>query len=145
MIIYITIILAFVLIAAYKRNISSHSFNCVYDLYFSLFNLYFNRIYHSFGLPIYLNVVPTNLLPVFKLLIFSVVLLFLSQIIEDLLLDYEYTSLASLFTFTTKAILLIVWLNHMNNFMTSLYQFWDYSLEGMNSNGRNTYVFSATG
>ncbi|MER2172921.1 MAG: hypothetical protein ABS938_20095, partial [Psychrobacillus psychrodurans] len=64
----------------------------------------------------YISVIPANLLPVFKLLLFSVVLLFLSQIIEELFLDYEYTSLATLFTFTTKAILLIVWLNHMQQF-----------------------------
>lgn len=115
MIIYITIILAFVLLQLIKE-IYPRIHTIVYTIYIFLFLTYILTV---FIIPLasqYINVLPTNLLPVFKLLTFSVVLLFLSQIIEDLLLDYEYTSLASLFTFTTKAILLIVWLNHMQQF-----------------------------
>jgi len=115
MIIYITIILAFVLLQLIKE-IYPRIHTIVYTIYIFLFLTYIFTVFIIPTVSQYINVIPTNLLPVFKLLIFSVVLLFLSQIIEDLLLDYEYTSLASLFTFTTKAILLIVWLNHMQQF-----------------------------
>lgn len=115
MIIYITIILAFVLLQLIKE-IYPRIHTIVYTIYIFLFLTYILTIFIIPLVSQYINVLPTNLLPVFKLLTFSVVLLFLSQIIEDLLLDYEYTSLASLFTFTTKAILLIVWLNHMQQF-----------------------------
>ena len=115
MIIYITIILAFVLLQLIKE-IYPRIHTIVYTIYIFLFLTYIFTVFIIPFVSQYLNVLPTNLLPVFKLLIFSVALLFISQIIEDLLLDYEYTSLASLFTFTTKAILLIVWLNHMQQF-----------------------------
>ena len=115
MIIYITIILAFVLLQLIKE-IYPRIHTIVYTIYIFLFLTYIFTVFIIPTVSQYITVIPTNLLPVFKLLIFSVVLLFLSQIIEDLLLDYEYTSLASLFTFTTKAILLIVWLNHMQQF-----------------------------
>ncbi|SFQ74640.1 hypothetical protein SAMN05421670_0068 [Psychrobacillus psychrotolerans] len=115
MIIYITIILAFVLLQLIKE-IYPRIHTIVYTIYIFLFLTYILTVFIIPLVSQYINVLPTNLLPVFKLLTFSVVLLFLSQIIEDLLLDYEYTSLASLFTFTTKAILLIVWLNHMQQF-----------------------------
>ena len=115
MIIYITIILAFVLLQLIKE-IYPRIHTIVYTIYIFLFLTYILTVFIIPLVSQYINVIPTNLLPVFKLLIFSVILLFLSQIIEDLLLDYEYTSLASLFTFTTKAILLIVWLNHMQQF-----------------------------
>lgn len=115
MIIYITIILAFVLLRLIKE-IYPRIHTIVYTIYIFLFLTYILTVFIIPLVSQYINVLPTNLLPVFKLLTFSVVLLFLSQIIEDLLLDYEYTSLASLFTFTTKAILLIVWLNHMQQF-----------------------------
>lgn len=115
MIIYITIILAFVLLQLIKE-IYPRIHTIVYTIYIFLFLTYILTVFIIPLVSQYINVLPTNLLPVFKLLAFSVVLLFLSQIIEDLLLDYEYTSLASLFTFTTKAILLIVWLNHMQQF-----------------------------
>lgn len=115
MVIYITIILAFVLLQLIKESYPRiHSI--VYTIYIFLFLTYIFTVFIIPYVSQYISVVPANLLPVFKLLLFSVVLLFLSQIIEDLLLDYEYTSLASLFTFTTKAILLIVWLNHMKQF-----------------------------
>ncbi|NME04370.1 hypothetical protein HF876_00775 [Psychrobacillus sp. BL-248-WT-3] len=58
-----------------------------------------------------------------KLLLFSVILLFISQIIEELLEDYEYTSLASLITITTKAILLVVWIQHMEPFYQKFFSF----------------------
>ena len=115
MIIYITIILAFVLLQLIKE-IYPRIHTIVYTIYIFLFLTYILTVFIIPLVSQYINVIPTNLLPVFKLLTFSVILLFLSQIIEDLLLDYEYTSLASLFTFTTKAILLIVWLNHMRQF-----------------------------
>lgn len=115
MIIYITIILAFVLLQLIKE-IYPRIHTIVYTIYIFLFLTYILTVFIIPLVSQYINVIPTNLLPVFKLLTFSVILLFLSQIIEDLLLDYEYTSLASLFTFTTKAILLIVWLNHMQQF-----------------------------
>ena len=115
MIIYITIILAFVLLQLIKE-IYPRIHTIVYTIYIFLFLTYILTVFIIPLVSQYINVIPTNLLPVFKLLTFSVILLFLSQIIEDLLLGYEYTSLASLFTFTTKAILLIVWLNHMQQF-----------------------------
>lgn len=115
MIIYITIILVFVLLQLIKE-IYPRIHPIVYTIYIFLFLTYILNVFIIPSVSQYITVIPANLLPVFKLLIFSVILLFLSQIIEDLLLDYEYTSLASLFTFTTKAILLIVWLNHMQQF-----------------------------
>jgi hypothetical protein len=115
MVIYITIILAFILLQLIKETYPRiHSI--VYTIYIFLFLTYIFTVIIIPYASQYISVIPANLLPVFKLLLFSVVLLFLSQIIEELLLDYEYTSLASLFTFTTKAILLIVWLNHMKQF-----------------------------
>ncbi|MCK1999042.1 hypothetical protein MPH47_17735 [Psychrobacillus psychrodurans] len=115
MVIYITIILAFVLLQLVKETYPRiHSI--VYTIYIFLFLTYIFTVLIIPYVSQYISVIPANLLPVFKLLLFSVVLLFLSQIIEELFLDYEYTSLASLFTFTTKAILLIVWLNHMQQF-----------------------------
>lgn len=115
MIIYITIILAFVLLQ-FIKEIYPRIHSIVYTIYIFLFLTYIFTIIIIPYVSQYASVIPANLLPVFKLLLFSVVLLFLSQIIEELFLDYEYTSLASLFTFTTKAILLIVWLNHMKQF-----------------------------
>ena len=115
MVIYITIILAFVLLQLIKETYPRiHSI--VYTIYIFLFLTYIFTVFIIPYVSQFIAVTPSNLLPVFKLLIFSVVLLFLSQIIEELLLEYEYTSLASLFTFTTKAILLIVWMNHMKQF-----------------------------
>lgn len=115
MIIYITIILAFVLLQLIKESYPRiHSI--VYTIYIFLFLTYIFTVFIIPYVSQYTSVIPANLLPVFKILLFSVILLFLTQIIEELLLDYEYTSLASLFTFTTKAILLIVWLNHMKQF-----------------------------
>ncbi|SEM44806.1 hypothetical protein SAMN04487786_1824 [Paenisporosarcina quisquiliarum] len=115
MVIYITIILAFVLLQLVKETYPRiHSI--VYTIYIFLFLTYIFTVLIIPYVSQYISVIPANLLPVFKLLLFSVVLLFLSQIIEELFLDYEYTSLATLFTFTTKAILLIVWLNHMQQF-----------------------------
>lgn len=115
MIIYITIILVFVLLQLIKE-IYPRIHPIVYTIYIFLFLTYILNVFIIPSVSQYITIIPANLLPVFKLLIFSVTLLFLSQIIEDLLLDYEYTSLASLFTFTTKAILLMVWLNHMQQF-----------------------------
>jgi len=115
MIIYFIIIVAFCLLQLIKETYPRiHS--VVYTIYIFVLLIF---IFTTFIIPYvsqYVAVIPENLLPVFKLLLFSVILLFISQIIEELLLDYEYTSLASLFTFTTKAILIIVWLNHMKQF-----------------------------
>lgn len=115
MIIYLTIILAFCLLQLIKETYPRiHSI--VYTIYIFLFLTYILTVFIIPFVSQYTSFIPANLLPVFKLLIFSVVLLFLSQIIEELLSDYEYTSLATLFTFTTKAILLLVWLNHLKQF-----------------------------
>lgn len=115
MVIYITIILAFILLQLIKE-IYPRIHSIVYTIYIFLFLTYLFTVIIIPYASQYITLIPANLLPVFKLLLFSVILLVLSQIIEELLLDYEYTSLASLFTFTTKAILLIVWLNHMKQF-----------------------------
>ena len=115
MIIYITIILAFCLLQLIKE-IYPRIHSIVYTIYIFLFLTYLFTVIIIPYASQYISLIPANLLPVFKLLLFSVILLVLSQIIEELLLDYEYTSLASLFTFSTKAILLIVWLNHMKQF-----------------------------
>lgn len=115
MIVYVTIILAFCLLQLVKETYPKlHSI--IYTIYIFLFLTY---IVTSIVIPFvtqYISIVPEALLPVFKLLLFSVILLFISQIVEELLLDYEYTSLAIIITFTTKAILLIVWLQHMKKF-----------------------------
>ena len=115
MVIYITIILAFILLQLIKE-IYPRIHSIVYTIYIFLFLTYLFTVIIIPYTSQYITLIPANLLPVFKLLLFSVILLVLSQIIEELLLDYEYTSLASIFTFTTKAILLIVWLNHMKQF-----------------------------
>ncbi|WP_277587454.1 hypothetical protein [Psychrobacillus antarcticus] len=115
MVIYITIILAFILLQLIKE-IYPRIHSIVYTIYIFLFLTYLFTVIIIPYASQYISLVPANLLPVFKLLLFSVILLVLSQIIEELLLDYEYTSLASLFAFTTKAILLIVWLKHMKQF-----------------------------
>lgn len=115
MVIYITIILAFILLQLIKE-IYPRIHSIVYTIYIFLFLTYLFTVIIIPYASQYISLIPANLLPVFKLLLFSVILLVLSQIIEELLLDYEYTSLASLFAFTTKAILLIVWLNHMKQF-----------------------------
>lgn len=115
MIVYVTIILAFCLLQLVKESYPRlHSI--IYTIYIFLFSTY---LLISVVIPFvsqHLSVVPVALLPVIKLLLFSVLLLFISQIVEELLLDYEYTSLATMITFTTKAIILIVWLQHMKQF-----------------------------
>lgn len=88
----------------------------IYTIYIFLFLYY---IIVSILIPYFqevITIVPTPLLPVVKLLLFSVILLFVSQIVEELLLEYEYTSLASMMSFTTKAIIILVWVNHMKQF-----------------------------
>lgn len=115
MIVYVTIILAFCLLQLVKETYPRiHSI--IYTIYVFLFLTY---LVTSIVVPFvnqYFSVVPVALLPVFKLLLFSVLLLFISQIVEELLLDYEYTSLATIFTFTTKVIILLAWLQHMKQF-----------------------------
>ncbi len=115
MIVYITIIIAFCLLQLVKE-IYPKLHSLIYTIYIFLFLTYLTT---SIIIPFinqYISSVPEAILPIVKLLLFSVILLFISQIVEELLEDYEYTSLASLITFTTKAILLIVWLQHMIQF-----------------------------
>ncbi|TQR19571.1 hypothetical protein [Psychrobacillus vulpis] len=115
MIVYVTIIIAFCLLQLVKE-IYPRIHSVIYTIYIILFLYY---ILMTFIIPYtteFISVIPSALLPVFKLLIFSVILLFVSQIIEELLADYEYTSLATIITFTTKAILVLVWLRHMQQF-----------------------------
>ena len=115
MIVYITIIIAFCLLQLVKE-IYPKLHSLIYTIYIFLFLTYLTT---SIIIPFinqYISNVPEAILPIVKLLLFSVILLFISQIVEELLEDYEYTSLASLITFTTKAILLIVWLQHMKQF-----------------------------
>lgn len=83
MVIYITIILAFVLLQLVKETYPRiHSI--VYTIYIFLFLTYIFTVLIIPYVSQYISVIPANLLPVFKLLLFSVVLLFLSQIIEEL-------------------------------------------------------------
>lgn len=115
MIVYITIIIAFCLLQLVKE-IYPKLHSLIYTIYIFLFLTYLTT---SIIIPFinqYISSVPEAILPIVKLLLFSVILLFISQIVEELLEDYEYTSLASLITFTTKAILIIVWLQHMKQF-----------------------------
>ncbi|PZX07260.1 hypothetical protein C7437_101372 [Psychrobacillus insolitus] len=115
MIVYLIIILAFILLQFMKESYPRlHS--VIYTIYIFLFLYY---IIVSILIPYFqevITIVPTPLLPVVKLLLFSVILLFVSQIVEELLLEYEYTSLASMMSFTTKAIIILVWVNHMKQF-----------------------------
>lgn len=115
MIVYLIIILAFILLQFLKESYPRlHS--VIYTIYIFLFLYY---IIVSILIPYFqevITIVPTPLLPVVKLLLFSVILLFVSQIVEELLLEYEYTSLASMMSFTTKAIIILVWVNHMKQF-----------------------------
>ncbi|GGA30758.1 hypothetical protein [Psychrobacillus lasiicapitis] len=115
MIVYVTIILAFCLLELVKETYPRlHSI--IYTIYIFLFLTY---LVISLIIPFvthYFSIVPVALLPVFKLLLFSVLLLFITQIVEELLSEYEYTSLATMFTFTTKAIILLAWLQHMKQF-----------------------------
>lgn len=115
MIVYLIIILAFILLQFLKESYPRlHS--VIYTIYIFLFLYY---IIVSILIPYFqevITIVPTPLLPVVKLLLFSVILLFVSQIVEELLLEYEYTSLASMMAFTTKAIIILVWVNHMKQF-----------------------------
>ncbi|QFF99412.1 hypothetical protein PB01_11575 [Psychrobacillus glaciei] len=120
MIVYITIIIAFCLLQLVKA-IYPRLHSVVYTIYIFLFLSY---ILMNFIIPYttqFISVIPTALLPVFKLLLFSVILLFVSQIVEELLIEYEYTSLATILTFTTKAILIIVWLRHMQQFYAKFF------------------------
>lgn len=120
MIVYVTIIIAFSLLQLMKETYPRmHS--VIYTIYVFLFLYY---IMMTFIIPYstqFISIVPTALLPVFKLLLFSVILLFISQIVEELLIDYEYTSLATMITFTTKAILILVWLRHMQQFYSKFF------------------------
>lgn len=120
MIVYVTIILVFSLLEFVKESYPRlHS--SIYTIYIFLFLSY---IVVTFVIPIstqFITTVPAPLLPVVKLLVFSVVMLFLSQILEELLMDYEYTSLATIITFTTKAIILLTWLEHMRPFYAKLF------------------------
>ena len=120
MIVYVTIILAFILLQLVKETYPRlHSI--VYTIYVFLFLMY---MVTSVVIPFvsqYILVIPDNLVPIFKLLLFSVILLFVSQIVEELLEDYEYTSLATMMTFTTKAILLLVWLQHMQPYFEKFF------------------------
>jgi len=115
MIVYLIIILAFILLQFMKESYPRlHS--VIYTIYIFLFLYY---IIVSILIPYFqevITIVPTPLLPVVKLLLFSVILLFVSQIVEELLLEYEYTSLASMMSFTTKALIILVWVNHMKQF-----------------------------
>ncbi len=115
MIVYVTIILLFCLLEFIKETYPRlHSI--IYTIFIFLFLTYLAQSAIFPFINQALDVVPTVILPVIKLLLFSVFLLFLSQIVEELLIDYEYTSLATIITFTTKAILLIVWFQHMQPF-----------------------------
>ncbi|WP_313893820.1 hypothetical protein [Psychrobacillus sp.] len=120
MIVYVTIILAFSLLEFVKETYPKlHT--SIYTIYLFLFLYY---IVATFVIPIstqFITAVPTPILPVFKLLVFSVVMLFVSQVFEELLQDYEYTSLATLITFTTKAIVLLMWLEHMRPFYAKFF------------------------
>jgi xanthine/uracil permease len=115
MIVYLIIILAFILLQFMKESYPRlHS--VIYTIYIFLFLYY---IIVSILIPYFqevITIVPAPLLPVVKLLLFSVILLFVSQIVEELLLEYEYTSLASMMSFTTKAMIILVWVNHMKQF-----------------------------
>lgn len=115
MIVYITIIIAFCLLQLVKE-IYPKIHSIIYTIYIFLFLTY---ILMTFIIPYTTNlisIIPTAILPVIKLLLFSVVLLFVSQIVEELLIEYEYTSLAIILSFTTKAILIMIWLRHMQPF-----------------------------
>lgn len=115
MIVYITIIVAFCLLQLVKETYPKfHSL--IYTIYIFLFLTYLSTSVIIPFINQYISNVPAAILPIVKLLLFSVILLFISQIIEELLEDYEYTSLASLITITTKAILLVVWIQHMEQF-----------------------------
>ena len=120
MIVYVTIILAFILLQLVKETYP-RLVSIVYTIYVFLFLMY---MVTSVVIPFvsqYILVIPDNLVPIFKLLLFSVILLFVSQIVEELLEDYEYTSLATMMTFTTKAILLLVWLQHMQPYFEKFF------------------------
>lgn len=115
MIVYITIIIAFILLQLIKETYPKiHS--VVYIIYIFLFLSYILTTFIIPNTTHLITIIPADLLPVFKLILFSVILLFVSQIIEELLIDNEYTSLATMLTFTTKAILLFMWLRHMQQF-----------------------------
>lgn len=115
MIVYITIIVAFALLQLVKQ-IYPKFHSLIYTIYIFLFLTYLTTSVIIPFINQYISNVPSAILPIVKLLLFSVILLFISQIVEELLSDYEYTSLASLITFTTKAILLVVWIQHMEQF-----------------------------
>ncbi|MFF2754352.1 hypothetical protein ACFVR1_11485 [Psychrobacillus sp. NPDC058041] len=120
MIVYITIIIAFCLLQLVKE-IYPKIHSVIYTIYIFLFLTY---ILMTFIIPYTTNliaIIPTAILPVIKLLLFSVVLLFVSQIVEELLIEYEYTSLAIILTFTTKAILIMTWLRHMQPFYNKFF------------------------
>ncbi|ALC84992.1 MULTISPECIES: hypothetical protein [Bacillaceae] len=120
MIVYITIIIAFILLQFIDETYPRlHSI--IYTIFIFLFLTYLLMTYIIPNTNQFISVIPTNLLPVFKLLMFSVILLIVSQIIEELLTDYEYTSLATILTFTTKAILLLAWLDHMKQFYSKFF------------------------
>ncbi len=120
MIVYVTIILAFCLLQ-FIQEIYPKLHSIIYTIFIFLFLTY---IAQSTVFPFvndFLGVIPSVVQPVIKLLLFSMFLLFLSQIVEELLIEYEYTSLASIITFTTKAILLLIWIQHMQPFFQKFF------------------------
>ena len=120
MIVYVTIILAFCLLQ-FIQEIYPRLHSIIYTIFIFLFLTY---IAQSTVFPFvndFLGVIPPVVQPVIKLLLFSMFLLFLSQIVEELLIEYEYTSLASIITFTTKAILLLIWIQHMQPFFQKFF------------------------
>ena len=120
MIVYVTIILAFCLLQ-FIQEIYPRLHSIIYTIFIFLFLTY---IAQSMVFPFvndFLGVIPPVVQPVIKLLLFSMLLLFLSQIVEELLIEYEYTSLASIITFTTKAILLLIWIQHMQPFFQKFF------------------------
>lgn len=120
MIVYVSIILA-VSLLQFIKEIYPRLHSVIYTIYIFLFLYY---IVVSIIIPVteeYISIVPAPLLPVVKLLLFSVILLFVSQIIEELLIGYEYTSFANMMTFLTKAIIILVWVNHMKQFYAKFF------------------------
>jgi len=120
MIVYVTIILAFCLLQ-FMNEIYPRLHSIIYTIFIFLFLTYLAQAFVFPFVNEYLNAVPSIIQPVIKLLVFSVLLLFLSQILEELLVEYEYTSLATIITFTTKAILLLIWIQHMQPFFDKFF------------------------
>lgn len=120
MIVYITIIISFCLLE-FIKELYPRLHTVIYTIYLFFFLSY---ILITFIIPYttdFISFVPSALLPIFKLLLFSVILLFFSQVVEELLTDYEYTSLATILTFATKAILIVVWLKQMEPYYAKFF------------------------